>query len=815
MSYAIAPSIAQVAAGTAIRNTATGTFTDGTTIYNATSNEVTIQVAEVAGIKIDAQPLANANPNAGDLVYAEFVITNTGNDPTQFFIPELATLSNTTAFQQEGPIQIIAVNGATVGPVNVPTGGASTGTILSNPTLAPNPGTGTTGTVRVRVPIRVLASASATSTLTVSLGDTTTPNSNNVDRAGANSGKEVYSVDNANGVGGETNTTTPTVKEAMATSATITVAARLQSFAAIFKAVGGYNNNTTPNVLTDDTLTYNLALKVDNPTSPPAGLAPSDLYGTQLNVDSSTANAYVLVSDVIPANMQLGATANITAPSGWTIVYTTDPLTTNALNANWVSLRPSVGTITRVGFVFRTSTTPTPTPIAKGPVGIGTTVTGFSFAVTPQAGFTGGQVANIAQVFGQSQPGAIVAGTATQLVYDESGDQSTNNGLNGNNPDPTTSGASPTAGGITNGKADPTTDGIDPSTGSDPMSGTNQGSDVLPPTNPNGGTNTLGGEDTVYTIAATPLNGPNNQPAAVGPTDNNDDFTHKSIVVPPNTPPNTSVDAPVMTFDNTVQNTTATPQVISLLPTPPATATALPDNTFVTISAGGQTATYNYTATGGFAFVSGTGGTSATMPVQVTVAPNSTTNYQVTVDLPSAPQLQGYPVPITAFIDSDNNGVPNNEPSNTTIDRVYTGYLSLVKSARILESNGTPVTGPAGTFTTVQSDLSAAATPGRMIEYQITYQNISIGGGTNNAILPANNLVITENGSTGGNNWFATTLDPVFAVSSGIGSATDSNSGTITVTTSGSPADIQQYQDTVTTVAPGGSGTFTFRRTIR
>ncbi len=811
----VSPVLAQsTAAGTAIKNTATGTFSDGTTTYNTTSNEVTIEVSEIAGITLTAQTPSNPNPNASDNLYVDFIVTNTGNDPTQFFIPGTATLSNTTAFAQNGQIQIIAVNGTALGtPVNVPNAGDSTGNLLANPTIPANPGTGTTGTVTIRVPIQVLPSATATSTLTVSLGNTAPVNGQNTDRTGNISTADIYTVDNANGVGGETNATPPSngAREAMATSSTITVAARLQAFAAVLKAIGGYSNNSTPNNVTDDVLTYRLSLKIDNPTPPPTGLVASDLYGTLLNVNNSTATPYVLVSDAIPTGLQLGATASIVPPTGWTAVYTQDPLTTNSLSARWSTTRPTAGAaITRIGFIFNTTTT----PLSRGTAGVGNTISGFTFAMTPSAGFTGGQVANIAQVFGQSQPGTTAPGTATQIVYDESGDQTTNNGLVGNKPDPTSGGAPAGNGGITDGVANPTADGTDPGTGNDPSNtgNTNRG----PDTGTNAGTKPLGGEDTVFTIAATPLNGPSGQPAAVGPTDTNDDFTNKSIVIPPNTPPNQAIDAPAVTFDNTAQNTSGSPQAISLLPTPPLTTTALPDNTKVTITdpATSTSATYNYTSAGGFTFESGTGGTSATVPVRITIPGGGTAPYQVVVDLPSAPQLTGFPVSITAFVDTNNDGSPANDPSNITIDRLYTNYVSLVKEARILEATGTGVLGPAGTFTTVQADLSAAATPGRIIEYRITYQNISIGGGTNNVLLPATNLVITENGSAGSNNWSATTLDPKYPAIA-VGSATDPN-GTIAVTTGGTPADIQEYRNTVLSVPPGATaGTFTFQRKIK
>lgn len=817
----VAPALAEgTAAGSDIKNTATATFSDGTTTYNATSNEIVITVAEIAGINITSQTPSVPAPTAGDTLYVDYVITNTGNDPTQFFIPGSATLSNTTAFSQNGPLQIVAVNGTALGtPVNVPTAGGNTGdTALLGPTqgsIAPNPGTGTTGTITVRVPIKVSATATAGQSLKVSLGDTATPDQQNQPETATPGTKDVYTVDNTNGVGGETNATAPTngTREAMATSSTITVNARQQAFAAVLKAVSSYSGGTDANSLLDDVLTYKLALRVENPTTPPAELVASDLHGTGISVDNSTATPYVLVSDAIPDKMQLSST-NPTGPSAaWKPVYTTDALTISALQAKWVTARPASGKITRVGFVFDTTTA----PISKGTVGTGNTVSGFTITVTPEAGFTGGQIANIAQIFGQSQPGAVVPGTSTQIVYDESGDQSSNNNLGGANPDPTTGGTSPATGGISDGKADPAADGTDPGTGNDPTNTgtTNTGND----TGTGAGTKPQGGEDTVYTIAATPLNGPDTKPGASGPTSTNDDFTNKSIVIPAGKPPSialTNAETTAVTFKNTVQNTSGSTQDISLLPTPPATAGDLLDGTKVSIKdpASNQTAVYTYTG-GIFTFnpTESTGGTIATKLVKITVPAGGSVNYEVTVDLPGADQLKAFPVPITAFADVNNNGEPTGEPSNTTIDRVYTNYLSLVKKARLLEADGTtPVTGPAGTFTDDPTALAAAATPGRIIEYQITYTNISSGGGTDSAILPAKSLVIKEDGSAAPNTWFGLTSDPKYPAQPN-GSAVDAG-GTITVTPNN--GDIQVYTDTVTgDVAPAGTGTFTFQRKIK
>jgi hypothetical protein len=654
-------------AGTPISNTATATYTDpvtdptGVTAINATSNTVLVTVSEVAGITVVAQPPSNVAPNAGDTLYVDFVITNTGNDPTQFFVPGVATLSNATAFSQ-GTLQVVSVNGTALGaPVNVPAAGASTSTlgVGTSGSIAAN------GSITVRVPITVSGIATATTALTVALGNTATANLQNQGYTaggvnGTSPAVDVYTLDNpaASATTGELNATAPVngEREAMATSDAITVAARLQAFATVLKAASGYTNSGTPNLLTDDVLTYSLALRVENPAAS-SGLVASDLQATQINVDGANANR-VLISDAVPAGTLL-STATPTAPPGWTVVYTTSPIGTNVLQVNWLTARPG-GTITRVGFINNG-------PITKGTT-VGTAGSFFTFSVTPLATFTGGQVANLGQVFGQSQPGAIIPATATQLVYDESGDQTSNNGLGGNNPDPTSGGTASASGGISNGVASPPADGTDPGTGTDPTntSTTNTGQD----TGPNAGTKPAGGEDTIYTIAAVPLNGPTGQPGATGPggaTDVDNDFTNRSIIPPAGLNPATPLtdpQTPLVTFVNTVQNTSGAPQVIALLPTPPATAADLPDGTQVTITNGTETAIYTYTAAGGFVFASGTG-TSATNPVKLTVAGGATANYTVTVDLPAATQLVGYPVPITAFIDQNGNGIADvSEPSD-------------------------------------------------------------------------------------------------------------------------------------------------------
>ncbi len=797
---------AQTAPGTPITNQATATYSDGANSYNATSNTVTISVAEIAGITLVAQPPSTTAPIADDTFTVPFVITNKGNDPTTFEIPGIATLSDGTGFTVTS-ITITKVNGATVSiPIAL---GATTVQTASVPK---------DGTVIVEVKVKVNNTAPAGASTTVMLGKTT-PETLQIGVPYVADSGSVYTQDNPDTVTGEYPgvLSIASEKEAMDTSAVVTVKGRLQAYATILKVNSAYDPKT-PGLLTDDLLTYELALRVEDPASPPFGVV-SDLNATQIKLDSGSGVVNVnkvLISDAIPAGTQL-SNVTPTALGGWTPIYSTTALTSTALQADWTTTKPALNLIKRVGF------------IADGAIAKGTTLQNFKFSVNPLSTFKGGQIANIAQVFGQSQLGAVVPGTGTQLVYDESGDQSSNNELNGSNPDSTTTGGvAVTNGGISPGEANPGEDGTDPGTlntvvnnnPTNPTTNTGVNSGV------GSGTKTNGGEDTVLTIAATPLNGPAGQPAAKGPNatgtddDNNNDFTNKAVSPAIGLDPAallTDAQTPDVVFVNTVQNTSDSSQTIVLIPLPPAVKTDLPNGTKVTIDSDGTgtiatpvTFTYNQ-ATGAFT-------PDGAVP-SVVVPAGGTPSYGVTINLgDNAAQNIGYSVPIAAFIDTDGNGQYDNtkEPGNLTLDRVYTGYVSLKKEARILEADGnTQVAG----FTTAstaaeQQALNAAALPSRIIEYRITYTNLSSGqgSGANNVMLPANTLKITEDGTTAPNNWFTTTKDtnPTDTVK---GSGTDSTTGAVVATFSG--ADVQTYVDTVSTLAPGAIGEFKFRRQIK
>ncbi|MEL7316011.1 MAG: hypothetical protein AAFN08_13865, partial [Cyanobacteria bacterium J06559_3] len=120
--------------------------------------------------------------------------------------------------------------------------------------------------------------------------------------------------------------------------------------------------------------------------------------------------------------------------------------------------------------------------------------------------------------------------------------------------------------------------------------------------------------------------------------------------------------------------------------------------------------------------------------------------------------------------------------------------------------------------------------PGNIIEYRVTYTNISeTASGSNNVVLNAENVVINEDGTDGGNNWaLDNDNNSVIDTSNVPGSATDSNGGTITYysgapantptgDTSGSDAntDVTRYVDQVPgLVGPGESGSLIFRRVL-
>lgn len=798
----IAPVLAEgTTAGTSISNTATATYEDpnapGSPI-NSTSNTVTVTVAEVAGITVTGSGITGT-ANAGNTLVYTYTVTNVGNDLTKFQIPNLATTTGPatvsgllTGSTTSGNLQYSTDGGTTW--TNIPAGGLTTDAVPVN------------GTVLVRVPVTVQAGALTGDTITVRLGQTPGDAQNQLRIA---DGGDVFTVDN--------NTAEAPVNGVREASATQQIqvgsTAKTRALATILKTKTAYDNAGSSGDLTDDLLTYGLSLRVESNDVTNTGITPGALTGTNITVDFQASSPHILVSDAIPANTVLKSTP--IAPAGWKVVYTTTSTGTTAEAATWTTVQPALNLITRVGFINDTT--------VVSSVATGTTVNGFSIQVEASGATGNGPVTinNIAQVAGTT------AGDPNSKIYDNSGDQNPGNYDSGNQVFPTTQDP-----GVTSA----TTDTQNNNTGGNSTTGA---LNVTTLTVPN---------------ATSLLNGPNGVPDAVGPTDNSDDFTNKSALIPPNSAPGSKVDPAAVSFTNTVQNTGISSANISLIPTPPTTAGDLPTDTVVTVSYQGLSAAYKYNGTI-FEFVAGSGaGTvggspiSATNPVRIdAVADNGgKANYGVSVDLPAGTSLstdstaqgaaatieRGFPTPITAFIDSTANpGDPTGKPQNVSIDRVYTGFLQLLKESRVLQG-----TGPAGSTDGTFSTTAKKPAPGNIIEYRITYKNISSPQvGTGNVILSADKIVITEDGTLstalndGKNNWALdndnnTQID----TSNIVGSAKDSGTSTIQFF-SGNPAtnsgndqtgttlntDVTKYVNTVTgQVGPTVQRTFTFQRKV-
>lgn len=259
------------------------------------------------------------------------------------------------------------------------------------------------------------------------------------------------------------------------------------------------------------------------------------------------------------------------------------------------------------------------------------------------------------------------------------------------------------------------------------------------------------------------LIGPSGAPAAVGPTDNNDDYTNKSVNtgIASVAPGGVTTASGTLVYVNTVQNTGNTSDTFTLdAPTVPAGFTV------------------EVSTNGGASYTTVSGGGS----VNLTIAHAASANINVRITEPAGNSvLTGF----STVIRATSGATPS--ASNSTIDRAYTGFVRLDKAYSV--SNGTGVGG------------ATDAVPGAVITYTITYTNVSTSNGDANCVkLTATNLVITEDGLVAPNNWGTYTTNS--------GSPSDSGSGSV-VTVSAT-----KYTDTIASLAPGASGVFTFMRSI-
>lgn len=801
------PAVAEgTQAGTNISNTATATYVDPNdpnTPINSTSNPVVVVVAEVAGITVTASGTtfkADANTdnkiNSGDTLYYTYRVTNVGNDTTQFRIPNLAaitgpaTLNGSLEYSNDGGNTWITINTT-----------AAPATEVTTPAKAPGE------FVLVRVPVTIAPGAQSGNVITVTLGNTP-GNAQNQPRSA--DGGDVHTVDAPNGTSGEVDGAPVNgVREASdGQQVTVEDAIKAYSLATLLKVRSGYSDGGTPADIVGDTLTYDLSLRVENTDPTGNGLTPAPLLGTTVPGLTGT---NVLVADAIPTGTELAVAP--TPPTNWTVVYSVnDPTTIDANAATWTTTAPALNTVRRVGFVYNTA--------VRGAIATGTTVSGFQVTLRVATGATSPlTVANIAQMFGSSpnasnQPGAP--------VYDESGDD---------NPSNYSDDGTPLLGTDTNGDRIPDTlpdtsvdDGF-ANTPSAPEQGTDSGNNNTGSDSP---ASSGGGEANVFTIqVAQPsslLNGPNGTPNAIGPDGTNaTDFTNKSSLVPAGTLPNTLLNPQPVGFTNSLLNNGQSTGTVTLIPLPPLDPSHLPNGTTVTLTYGSSSATYTYNSATGFSL---TAGSAISIPG---VAANQSLNYGVEVDLPDSTPLsteinRGFPVRIQAGIDTGGDATP--EATNITIDRVYTGFLKLLKESRILTGNGPAPAAADTTFSVTQK----SPLPGNWIEYRVTYSNISEPqSGTGNVILNAAQITITEDGVSGTNNWARDNdTNGVIDTSNVVGSAQDSGPSTITFF-SGNPAiaptsdqsgftvntDVTKYVNQVPgPVAPQQSRTFIFQRRV-
>ena len=805
------PLLPVLAAGTAadtnISNTATAQYKDdaGTT-FDATSNTVQIKVAPVSGVTVKPTGINDLNAGAveqGDTLAYNFDVKNVGNTTEGIYIPT-PTVQNFTTTTVEYSID----NGVTFLPL-------PPGNIV--------PSVGADATVKIKVTGTVPTSGIVAGDLIkVTLGDTSpndnTPATQNVVETINTSTTDVRTAFDLAAVGAPADN-----KEASATQS-IPFATKVtpQAFSLLKKTVGSVTPGATP-AGNDDTINYNLNFSVLN-TSPNGSLTPADLTGTTIKLEGSTATK-ILVSDAVPAGTVLQAAS--TAPAGWTTVYSSDAVDTTipivstsatALPAaNWTATVPATpaqfAAVKRVGFIA------TATSITAGSAAVNFPIS----VITSGLPVNGGKVDNIAQVFGQT-----VGDPTNKVVVDESGDASPSNFDDTGAPGPNYDPAKDT------GKADPATQLVD-------TKGDNSGVGTK-------------GEDTEVTITGTIapasdsiLNGPNGKPAAVGPTDANDDFTNASTPVPAGQSPSVVIaGTQSASFNNTVSNpSTVALADVTVQPISPAKAEAadgitptgqyngtapIPTGTTVTLTdltvgTTNKPVTYTFNGTD-FVITSTATPTTQAKPLNFgNLAPNATVNYKTDVTLPagSVTPLTAIAIPMLAFPDDGPVATPgytNELTNNITIDRVYTGYMKLVKEARILSADKNTIiedwtVGASGL-------LTKKAAPGQFIEYRISYQNISTAAnGSGNTILNANSFKLIEDGTGANagsttNNWALNTLHQQNTLASQGTVNYFSGAGTLVGTTDQADGnDVGKYENVVPLIAPAGQGTFQFRRVVK
>jgi hypothetical protein len=766
------PNIALAAPIPKIDNQATSTYqdpVDPSKPLTAVSEIVTILLQEVAGITVKPIDITRQDGgNIGDagvgiVLFYNFEVQNVGTDTTRFFIPDQAQVGSIGTLQKLQYFDSSAW-------IDVPSGGYNSQAIAVN------------GRLPVRVVVKI---KDAIGNLSVSLGNTANDGQNQARLAQP---EDIYTVDAPDNTLGEFDgPPTNGVREAQATQS-LKIGAQPEALTRIdLKIEQPFNPY-------DNSIGFGINLQVLAALPPNfTNISPTDLTGLPISLDGR-AQTGILVTDGIPLGTEF---RSATAPSPeWITVYTySDPIGPNerADQARWSTTKPDPSTIARVrrvGF-FRANYR-----IVKG-----SSIDGFKIKVeVTDPAIT--KIYDIAQAFGSNpaDPNNSADATPTnKIIYDESGDEQPNNYSYDGKPSVMDVDGKPI---INPGIVDPKAASNDPRSplGIEEAKGT-------------GSFNSADGEYIVvpFQLAALPTlkNGPRQNPKAIGPSNDNDDFTNKSTAISSDGVFNP---AP-LPFVNTAINTSDLARDIKIVPTLDQ-VTDLPEDTIVTLSDPvdpTRTATFKYTKG---AFIPEPNSPS-TLVLSKVVA-GATKDYGVLLDLPKdTPVLKAFPLKLVAFIDNNNNNLPDaTEAQNATIDRVYTGFMQVVKESRVLaliNGNLQPVDGDDGQF----SPAAKSAQLDQLIEYRISYNNISTPApatGNGNRTISATNFGITEDGQTLPNNWASlTTNDPSSA--SGNGTITYSNAQGVSTTTD---PEVIKYEVVLTNpVDPAQSGTFTFRRRVK
>src|SRR2546421_1123231 len=265
---------------------------------------------------------------------------------------------------------------------------------------------------------------------------------------------------------------------------------------------------------------------------------------------SLTGGSGSFVYIIVPIPLNTAVKAGQTFPAG--TLFTTDLLTTAPLAANYVSAQPAPASIRRIAFQVGVS------------LGAGATSSSFPFVVTVNTGINASNpIWEITDAFGKN--------FFSSTVTDQSGDALFNQG-------------------------DSNADFNEPKSGIDPANGT-QGNQ----------------QRTTLTAVGSVLIGPSGAPAAVGPTNNNDDYSNKAVNtgVAGREPGQGTNAQGVLVFVNTVQNTGNANDTITIdAPTVPAGFT-------VEVSTDGGT-TYTTVSGGGSVSLAIAFGSSANISVRVT-----------------------------------------------------------------------------------------------------------------------------------------------------------------------------------------------------